>query len=101
MNIDKLFSEVVGDFGYQQILYCTLFCLMNSYGAFQMLQSKFVVRDTSDFLCHISVEEGKPAVALLNTCTASEKHPNTRYIIIRLNQNGILRFVNMANLAPS
>lgn len=78
MNIDKLFSEVVGDLGYQQILYCLLFCLMNSYGAFQMLQSKFVVRDTSNFLCHISVEEGKPAVALLNTCTASEKTTNAR-----------------------
>jgi len=80
MNIDKLFSEVVGDLGYQQILYCLLFCLMNSYGAFQMLQSKFVVRDTSDFLCYISVEEGKPAVALPNTCTASEKFTNSRYI---------------------
>ena len=79
MNIDKLFSEVVGDLGYQQILYCLFFCLLNSYSAFQMLQYKFVVRDTSDFLCYTAKEDGKVDIALTNKCTISEQASNSRY----------------------
>ena len=81
MNIDKLFSEVVGELGYQQLVYCLLFSLMNSYCAFQMLQYKFVVRDTSEFLCHQTVEgEDAPEVAIPNTCAnADGSNSTTRY----------------------
>ena len=73
MNIDKLFSEVVGDLGYQQALYCLFFCLMNSYSAFQMLQYKFVVRDSSNFLCYSSAKiKDTPEIAIPNKCTNVE-----------------------------
>ena len=82
MNIDKLFTEVVGELGHQQIVYCLLFSLMNSYCAFQMLQYKFVVRDTSEFLCYPKVEgKNEPEVAIPNKCTSSDgfSHSVTRY----------------------
>ena len=83
MNIDKLFNEVVGELGYQQIVYCVLFSLMNSYCAFQMLQYKFVVRDTSEFLCYRTVEgEDTPEVTLPNTCESESTdgiNSTTRY----------------------
>lgn len=81
MNIDRLFSDVVGDMGFQQVLYCLLFCLMNSYAAFQMLQYKFVVRDSSDFLCYpMSVLENKSVPAILNKCdyTGSDEDAQSR-----------------------
>ena len=69
MNIDKLFSEIVGELGYQQIVYCLLFGLIGAYSAFQMLQYKFVVRDTSEFQC-ITQAEGSdvPEARIMNKC---------------------------------
>ena len=78
MNIDKLYSEVVGDLGFQQILYCLFFSLMNTYSAFQMLQYKFVVRDTSDFLCYYSLKDGQSQKSIRNKCTTSEESSNER-----------------------
>ena len=82
MNIDKLYSEVVGDLGFQQIIYCLFFSLMNSYSAFQMLQYKFIVRDTSDFLCYYSVEEDQPQVSIANHCETDEESSNKRYLFL-------------------
>ena len=81
MNIDKLYSEVVGDLGFQQILYCLFFSLLNTYSAFQMLQYKFVVRDTSEFLCYYSLEEGQPEMFVKNKCVTSLDSSNERYVI--------------------
>ena len=67
MKMDKLFKEVIGDLGFQQILYCILFSLLNLYGASQMLQYKFVVRDTADFLCHsFASQENREEKSILN-----------------------------------
>jgi len=78
MNIDKLYSEVVGDLGFQQILYCLFFSLLNTYSAFQMLQYKFVVRDTSEFLCYYSLEEDQPEMYVRNKCETSLDSTNER-----------------------
>ena len=80
MNIDKLYSEVVGDLGFQQILYCLFFSLLNTYSAFQMLQYKFVVRDTSEFLCYYSLEEDQPEMFVRNKCATSLDSTNERYV---------------------
>ena len=81
MNIDKLYSEVVGDLGFQQILYCLFFSLLNTYSAFQMLQYKFVVRDTSEFLCYYSLEEDQPEKYVRNKCETSLDSTNERYVL--------------------
>ena len=70
--MDKLFKDVIGDLGFQQILYCILFSLLNLYGASQMLQYKFVVRDTADFLCHsFASQENGEEKSVLNYCLGS------------------------------
>ena len=81
MNIDKLYSEVVGDLGFQQILYCLFFSLLNTYSAFQMLQYKFVVRDTSEFLCYYSLED-ETEMFVRNKCVTSIDSSNERYVIM-------------------
>ena len=81
-KMDNLFKDVIGDLGFQQILYCILFSLLNLYGASQMLQYKFVVRDTADFLCHsFASQENREEKSVLNHClrsndTSDSNHKN-------------------------
>ena len=84
MNIDRLYSEVVGDPGFQQILYCLFFSLLNTYSAFQMLQYKFVVRDTSDFHCYYSLNENQSEKFVKNECSTPENSSNDRYVSINI-----------------
>jgi len=51
MNIDKLFKDVIGDFGRQQQLYCLVLSSINCYFAFQMLQYKFAAPEPTSFRC--------------------------------------------------
>ena len=82
MNIDKMFSEVVGELGYQQIIYCVLVSLINAYSAFQMLQYKFVARDSATFYCihtNANKSDDSPEKSLTNMC-GLETNPTTRYV---------------------
>ena len=82
MNIDKLFSDVTGELGFQQKVYCFICFMINLYTAFQMLQYKFAVSKPSYFTC--SLGGGKMVLSscpenLAAKCGTIEYAPGEEY----------------------